>query len=434
MVPGKFPRGSPDGKGQRMAKRKNKLTKRFVDALTPDPGGRDVIHFDSEMPRYGVRVRPTGTKTYILRYRTKFGQPRSYTIGPAGPGGLEPAKARASAIKLKAQISDGADPSADRRADRHALTVAELCEQYQEASKTRLKPSTHKNNQSMINAHVLHLLGSKPVASLTPSDIEKFYKGVIAGKTARRGSRASGGLGAAERTLDMLRAILQRAVRDGAIAQNPVRGIDRPKPKKQNPPFSFENVTAVGRALRELEAEGENVIGLRCIRFLILTGCRRMEAQTLTWDMVDGTARCLRLPDTKSGPQTRPLGRAAIRLLQEHLLKSASPTYYVFPGQKQGGIYTNLPNCWARVAKRAEIKGVTPHGLRHWFASAAAEMNYSELTIAGLLGHRIASVTARYATAPDSAFIAAADRVSLRLADALDGIETSGKVLSIGAA
>ena len=42
---------------------------------------------------------------------------------------------------------------------------------------------------------------------------------------------------------------------------------------------------------------------------------------------------------------------------------------------------------------------MTPHGLRHWFASAAAEMNFSELTITGLLGHRIASISA-----PDSAF------------------------------
>jgi hypothetical protein len=50
-------------------------------------------------------------------------------------------------------------------------------------------------------------------------------------------------------------------------------------------------------------------------------------------------------------------------------------------------------------------------------------MNFSELVIAGLLGHTIHSVTGRYATAPDSALILAADRVSQRLADALDGKE-----------
>ena len=73
------------------------------------------------------------------------------------------------------------------------------------------------------------------------------------------------------------------------------------------------------------------------------------------------------------------------------------------------------------------------HGLRHWFASAATEMNFSELTIAGLLGHRVKGVTARYATAPDSALLAAADRVALRIAEALDGHEAGAAIIRIGA-
>jgi integrase len=69
--------------------------------------------------------------------------------------------------------------------------------------------------------------------------------------------------------------------------------------------------------------------------------------------------------------------------------------------------------------------------LRHWFASAAAELGYSDLTIAGLVGHKIATMTARYANAPDSAFITAADRISQALADALDGKDANEKVVSI---
>ena len=69
-------------------------------------------------------------------------------------------------------------------------------------------------------------------------------------------------------------------------------------------------------------------------------------------------------------------------------------------------------------------------GLRHWFASAATQMGFSELVIAGLLGHRVKGVTARYATAPDSALVAAADRVSRKIADALDGV-LSGDVVQI---
>jgi site-specific recombinase XerD len=61
--------------------------------------------------------------------------------------------------------------------------------------------------------------------------------------------------------------------------------------------------------------------------------------------------------------------------------------------------------------------------LRHSFAATAAEMGFSELTIAGLLGHSVPGITARYANVPDSALVAAADRVSARIAAALDGTE-----------
>jgi integrase len=64
---------------------------------------------------------------------------------------------------------------------------------------------------------------------------------------------------------------------------------------------------------------------------------------------------------------------------------------------------------------------VTIHTLRHSFAAAAAELGFSELTIAGLLGHSVPGVTARYAHVPDSALVAAADRVSARIAGALEG-------------
>ena len=87
---------------------------------------------------------------------------------------------------------------------------------------------------------------------------------------------------------------------------------------------------------------------------------------------------------------------------------------------------------WARVTNKAGIADVSLHGLRHWFASAAAEMNFSELTIAGLLGHSVKGVTARYATAPDSALLSAADRVSQRMSDLIDG-STERAVSRIGA-
>jgi integrase len=85
------------------------------------------------------------------------------------------------------------------------------------------------------------------------------------------------------------------------------------------------------------------------------------------------------------------------------------------------------------VAKRAKLKEVTLHGLRHWFASAATELGYSDLIIGALLGHAKKGITGRYATAPDPALVVAADRISLALMIALDGT-TVDNVLKLSSA
>ena len=185
----------------------------------------------------------------------------------------------------------------------------------------RMAMDTLLMDRSRIARHVKPLLGTRAVASLTPADMERFLRDVMAGKTAPKraekpkggkrplGGQTTGGPSVASRTLGMLGTILQRAVRDGVLASNPARGIARPKDQPKKPPFSFEAVAALGAALRAREAEGENIAGVRAIRFLMLTGLRRMEALTLTWGTVDRRARCIRFEDTKSG-KTNPAPRA----------------------------------------------------------------------------------------------------------------------------
>lgn len=412
-----------------------KLTKRTVDALKS--AATDQVVFDEDLPGFGVRVKPTGVKSWLIQYRNKHGRSRRYTIGLASK--FTPAQARSKANKLFVAIDDGADPATERGAARSAITVSQLCDDYLAAGKGRIKASTLTMDRSRIERHVKPLLGSRPVAGLTPADMEKFLRDVMSGKTAIKaakgkgkgkrapGGQTTGGAGVASRTLGMLGTVLERAVRDGILPKNPVRGIARPKDQERKPAFSFETVTALGKAMREAEADGENVTGLRAVRFLLLSGCRRMEALGLQWGTIDRQNRCLRFKDTKSGAQIRPLGRAALDHLAVFQSDDAKPDAYVFPGASKQGHFIGLPRVWARLCKRAEIADVSIHGLRHWYASAATAMGYSELVIAGLLGHRVKGVTARYATAPDSALLAAADAVAGRIAASLDGNEsTSG--------
>jgi integrase len=114
-------------------------------------------------------------------------------------------------------------------------------------------------------------------------------------------------------------------------------------------------------------------------------------------------------------------GRAALDHFASYKPKNAEPGDFVFPGSSEAGHLVGLPKMWERIADRADIENVTLHGLRHWFASAATELGYSDLIIGALLGHAKKGITGRYATAPDPALVAAADRISLALARAMDG-------------
>jgi integrase len=171
--------------------------------------------------------------------------------------------------------------------------------------------------------------------------------------------------------------------------------------------------------MRAAEAEGENRTGIAAARALLLTGCRKMEILALPWGWLDARARCIRFSDTKSGAQLRPIGAAAADHLDGQ--PKRDDCHWVFPADRGDGHFVGLPRVLDRLCARSGLADVTVHTLRHSFAAVAAELGFSELTIAGLLGHSVPGVTARYAHVPDSALVAAADRVAARIAAALDG-------------
>jgi integrase len=177
------------------------------------------------------------------------------------------------------------------------------------------------------------------------------------------------------------------------------------------------------------EASAESPTALAAIRMLLLTGARRLEVLGLPRAWVDARAHCIRFGDTKSGAQIRPIGSAAIELLVCLPHKDDCP--FVFPAERGDGHFVGLPRVLARLCRIAAIEGATVHTLRHSFAAAAAEMGYSELTIAGLLGHAVSGVTARYARVPDSALLSAADRVAARLSALLDGRDPGASVVQL---
>src|SRR5208282_5451683 len=132
---------------------------------------------------------------------------------------------------------------------------------------------------------------------------------------------------------------------------------------------------ALGAALRSMP-ETAWPIAVAATKFLALTGWRRGEMLSLTWSEVDLVTRTARLSDTKTGASMRPLSHAACGVLRELPRLGA----LVFPASV--GIdkpMRGFHKVWLRVAKRAALGAdVTPHVLRHSFASVADDLEYSE--------------------------------------------------------
>ena len=409
-----------------------KIGKRAVDALKPSKVGVKVSEaflWDRELRGFGVRVSPTGLKSFLVQYRTPEGRHRRTVIGRYGL--MTPEEARREAFELLRAVSRGIDPMTVSKVDPSAPTVSDICDWYlAEAEANRIlgrrrrpiKPSTLAMDRSRIEAHIKPLLGSRPINALKLGDIEGAQADIAAGKTSKpragsRGGATTGGEGVAARTMSTLHAILEHGVRLGKIEANPAKGVRRMASTPRERRLSRAEIERLGQAIRAAEAEDEHPTGLAAIRFLLLTGFRRMEGLGLQRSWLDDQEDSIRFPDTKSGAQTRVIGRAATELL---LTQPRASSSFFFPADWGDGHFIGVVRVLDRVCLRAGLTDVTPHTLRHTFASVAGDLGFSELTIAALLGHAARGVTQRYIHI-DEAIRLAANRISADIVATLEG-------------
>lgn len=114
---------------------KMKLTKRNLDAVKPNPT-HDRYLWDDEVRGFGLRVKPSGARSFFIQYRNRRGSSRRFTLGKFGV--LAPDEARKMARAELAEVAKGADPAEERSQDRDAMTVRQLCRAYLESAEKGL--------------------------------------------------------------------------------------------------------------------------------------------------------------------------------------------------------------------------------------------------------------------------------------------------------
>lgn len=380
----------------------SKITKRTVDEC--QPGEKDRFIWDSELTGFGLKVTPAGRRVYLCQFRIgggRRGRLRRFTIGTHGAP-WTPEQARSEAKRILGLAANGQDPAEEKQRKRKAPTVAEVCDQYLVHGCATKKPSTLATDRGRIERHIKPLLGRLKVKDITKADIRRFLQDVAEGKTAvdvKTGTRGraivKGGKGTASRTVGLLGGIFSFAVDQDYVASNVVRGVRRFPDKRGDRFLSSAEMARLGDALRAMERTGSNPLGIAIIKLLIFTGARKGEIEELKWSEVDLARGLLRLHDSKTGQKAIVLNPPALEVLTGVSRLEGSP--FVFPASRSKGHYEGVPKLWQELRRKADLKDVRLHDLRHSFASVAVASGASLPIIGALLGHGNASTTQRYA-------------------------------------
>jgi len=341
--------------------------------------GRDMYVFDDEIRGFfAKRNKGTGNISFGIQYK-RDGRNRRYHIGRYPT--LSAVTARKEAKKVAAKVELGEDPATDRQDRREAPTMRELCVEFiDDYARPQLKAGTVSKYESLINLHILPVLGGRKIAEIGRSDVARLHKKMKDTPVT------------ANRAVTLLSKLCNYAENLGyrPLNSNPTR-IPRYKEKARERYLSPAELARLGAALKANEERHPEVVLLA--RLLAVTGCRRMEIQKLRW--TDVGKDVLHIRDAKTGDREVHLTAPARLLLAE--TKSRSKSDWVIPGRVESQPMVNPHKPWRRITKEANLEGLRFHDLRHTLASVAVGEGMSLPIIGAILGHTSHDATARYA-------------------------------------
>lgn len=420
-----------------------RLTKRTVESFKPAIS--DIVVWDDDLPGFGLRVKPSGVRSYMVQFRNAQGRSRRLTLGRHGVVTADEARSRAR--QLLSDVLKGEDPAENRRALREAPVMTELLDRYlEEHVDQRNRATTAAEVHRLVEKQIRPRIGSLKVASVTRQDTGKMHRAM---KDTPR--QANFVLSICSKAFNLAEVWGMRG--EGT---NPSTKIDRYPEQVRERFLSDEEMSRLGDTLRLAETEGlpwrsapgrpiskherkpSNQRSLypravtAAIRLLLYTGCRLGEILRLKWEDINFDAGTATLQETKAGrPEVIALSAAALAELEELPRPQGSP--WVLPmirDPKKPFSKDTLESAWRRIRMVASIEDVRLHDLRHTVGTYAGQTGANAFLVRDLLRHRSLAVTGRYVNRADDPVRALSDRVSGRIATQLSGT-TESKVIEL---
>lgn len=359
----------------------------------PQPDSGAQLVYCSEIKGFGVRLTP-GARSYIVQVRSA-GRVARLTLGPVGvlpfEGPPHAPGARDLAIAAINAARRGEDPihAIGRAKKEDGVTLNAIWAEYEAAGYPKLRgvgrkrDSTVGRDKARYDLLIRPSIGAEKVDRIDTARVRRWLDEI-----PTEGQRSH--------ALVMLKSLLTFA---GSRGLSKVHPIDV-KPTKSRELQNFykpEELAALDKAIVALIAEKRSqILTFSALRLLIATGARLGEILSLRWMAVDLEHKVIQLEKDKTSDNRRDilLSDDAVAVLAA-LPRTKSP--FVFYSDSESGHVMDLKKAWLMALKRAGLRRLRLHDLRHSFASAAVRQGVSLYVVGKLLGHRQATTTQRYA-------------------------------------
>lgn len=308
------------------------------------------------------------------------------------------------------------------------LTAKYMLEWFETYKRPKLDQHSAGGELSIINRHILPLIGDKPINNVNTADVQKA---VLSVKSASMGKK--------------VKSVISQCI-DAAIADeiythpNPAKDkrISLPTKVKKREPIEKDDLAIIIAALPTLKPEQASLLSL-----LLMTGCRRGEALAVSWEDIDWERKSIHLQRVVRFRSNRPELSSKMKTPSANRVVSLWDMLIPYLGepQKSGLIIndhgnpiteTQYKHRWKAIQKALSKAGVkesfTAHQLRHTFATVAANSGQIPLKVLqGIMGHANFQTTMNtYASTDTEQMLVGSGKISDQYAQIAEKVADKG--------